>query len=537
MRLRGILRPLLLLLILGAVPMEALFLTRLSLIRTVHEAYPYVGLDRDGELLCYDVERVERNGRLTHVFHHLDAERRVVDTITPPPDLVTLGAWGWPYGSVPSLEPRFLRQGTTPARTGILEVLANDLNRREARRRDLAPPATAPSYGSATPGGGDEQGRVREIFVVTNAAALERFKPMPLHWQAEEGRLVCRETASGRVLAGIGPDGYARGESAAQGESFVAIGPSITLGTYMPDGPWPGFALLEGDRRIVALLAPAVPPAESVPADSVEPLELAVETRPIHPDAGAAWTEPPWIARTDDEVLILLTDGSLVGRIRLDAGEDVITTAGDRQSRGHYLAAAHGSRLPAPPPPDFVGISTSLMPSRPATKRIRMRLYRPGLPMVQREVVLEPTRPSEIIPADFAAALTLLRPFPLNAAASLSPLPRDSAASLRWWWRDPWLADGSYPGWLTLSLALAAFLAWRARKSARERCATVREARLWTTAVFLLGPIGFLWMRLVLPRVPVEPLGNARRAVDLDASPSADAPWPEPRPEGIEVFS
>ena len=99
------------------------------------------------------------------------------------------------------------------------------------------------------------------------------------------------------------------------------------------------------------------------------------------------------------------------------------------------------------------------------------------------------------------------------------------------------LARGrDYPGWLVASLALAAFCAWRARRAARERCATLREVRFWTATIFLLGPVGLLWMRFVLPRVPAEAVGKARRAVDLDASPSTGEPWPEPARDGVEVF-
>ena len=114
---------------------------------------------------------------------------------------------------------------------GCPSTLANFLNRREALRRDLTPP----------------------VFVTTGGKAPENLKPMPLHWQPEGGRLVSRETASGRVLAGIGPDGYTRGETAAEGEPFSKLGP------YTPDGPRPGCAILEGDRRILALLASATP--------------------------------------------------------------------------------------------------------------------------------------------------------------------------------------------------------------------------------------------------------------------------------------
>jgi hypothetical protein len=163
-----------------------------------------------------------------------------------------------------------------------------------------------------------------------------------------------------------------------------------------------------------------------------------------------------------------------------------------------------------------------------------LQLFRVGQPPVAHESTLEPTRASEWIPANLAASLAVVRPLPLAALSAASALTENWHD---WWWRDPWLAGGSYIGWLALSLALAALCAWRARRAARERCATTRGVLFWTAAVFLLGPLGLLWMRFVLPRVPVEAVGGARRAVNLDASPSTSTPWPEPKPQGIEVFA
>jgi hypothetical protein len=362
----------------------------------------------------------------------------------------------------------------------------------------------------------------------------------PIEWKVEEGRLVCRETASGRVVAGLGPDGYARGEHADEGERFgrIAVGP-----IRMPTGAstaadWVPLFLFDRDARKIHVISVAKEEG-TLPSDSVEPVALTIETRPLHPFQ-AAETEIatwPYASIVDRHVLVFLEDGSVVVDFEIEPNEGAAWVSNalvvhSEGQPGMYVMTAERRR---PPFPAAVGLQTGLHPCAAGTERRRLRLFRPGQPDVVHDVVLTPTRPAEVALANLTAAFALLRPPPLAVASALSPLAT-SRQEPWWWWRDVWLAGGSYPGWLVASLALAAFCGWRARRAARERCATIREVRFWTAAVFLLGPLGLLWMRFVLPRVPVESVGGARRAVNLDASPSTGAPWPDPEPQGIEVF-
>jgi hypothetical protein len=526
MRLRRLVHAVLLLALLVAVTFESVAWLRIPLEGMVHWAYPSVALDREGRLAYYDHERVEEE----HIYRLLDGKRNVLETRA----FQALDSYGivgerWvspaPFRAFQFDQPRFLfdRRARTGTPTDVsspepLESVARDLNRREATRRGIFQSSVRELYVMSLPGGGE---------------AVQSNLPM-VEWAVDDGRLVCRRieprSPNGLVVAGVGPDGYVVGEAGAHGAAFRDIAGCAKHG----DSWW----LIERrPRRLVVL---DITSDGEVPRASLEPIPLSVDVRPLHDLENGIRDErggPCWIARLEGrEHLLLLGDGTVFGRFMLDPGEWIARTVG----------AESLTPEPGPGPGNYwqlgvsiniaeatVGIETFRFPARPDTERRRLHLYRPGQPPIVHDVTLEPARMSEWLPANAAAALSLLRPAALNVLSAGSRL---NTAWHNWWWRDPWLADGSYPGWLALSLALAGLCAWRARRSARERCATVRAVRFWTAAVLLLGPLGLLWMRLVLPRVPVEAVGGARRAVDLDASPSTDAPWPQPKPQGIEVF-
>ena len=501
-------RSLLLLLLLGALLLEGLSLLRAPLIEALHRAYPAVGVTIGGDVVYYDGYERERPYGRTEIVRELDTARN-------PDALLAKGAAGALAG---------LAFTGTGARGSDLDFDYARFLRAYARSR-------VPRSVPLTPIEQLVRETLGSIEATRRLSHDHSWSKMPVVWRVENDRLVCREVATRRVLAGLGPDGYATGEKADAGERFgpIAAGP---LSTRKAADRWEWVFLDWDNRRILAVSMPGEQAAEgSLAAESTEPVALKLEVRPLHALAGAAPTDRmPFCAITGGRALAFLGDGSVIAEIELEPGEQVLSTTGGLLVRADvtpdYFGGLPSSRL------NGFGIETAFFLTHPADQRRRLRSYWPGQPEVVRDIFLTPTRPSEVFLANLAAAPALLRPLPLVLASAVSPL-----GTGRWWWRDPWLAGGSYVGWLLASLAFAAFLAWRARRAARERCATVREVRFWTTAVFLLGPLGFLWMKLVLPRVPVEAVGGAWRAVHLDASPSTAAPWPDPKPLGIEVFS
>jgi hypothetical protein len=519
---RRIVRHALLLALLGALGVEGIAWVRVPLAEFVHLAYPRVALLDDGAIVNYDQEESSTNGQTVVTTYYLDEDRHVIGTVGR--GKVALVGQRWRSAArvraFTFVHPGFLlrtrigsalREFDLAVPVGPLDALARDLNVRETERR-------------------------RPIGLGGNAGREARLVYPPpnlkLEWGAAAGRLVCREVASGRVLAGLGPDGFVRGDRGAEGERFGDLaGCAVTS-----KGGAAEYVMLESDTRRLAVVG--VPEGKFAPPDSIETLDLAVEMRPLRPlDASDDGTREAiaWIALLDNEHVLFFGDGAVFGRFALGPDEWI-----HGASKVRPLNVVRGSWdweddvRKQPTSRMVVGVEAFEGPVPPDMERRRLRLFRPGQEPIEHDVTLEPARASEYLPANVAASLALLRPFPLSIASAASELP---ARWHGWWWRDPWLAGGRYQGWLVASLALAAFCGWRARRAARQRCATVREVRFWTAAVFLLGPVGLLWMRFVLPRVPVEAVGQARRAVNLDSSPSTDAPWPDPKPLGIEVFS
>jgi hypothetical protein len=539
---RRIVRSLLLLGLVGALCLEGIVWLRVPLTDLVHRAYPRTAISRDGDVVYYDHEPVRDNGQTAdtfHIFHFLDERRGLLETRREPvlDNVALTGHVWWSRAARKRFDfdqPRFfidawLRRDfpRMSVGTGPLESLASAFNQQERTRRKLGP----------EPG--------NEVIVFDSVSGpgwgVELPRRPPIVWEVEAGRLVCREISSGRVLAGVGPDGFVAGESGGAARFGELLGyrsgdillPATTSPLAVAPRSRSTWSMIDMDsRRLVVLMAAT---DTNVAADSPEPLKIDVEMHSLHPWAGGddkARKVTASLARIDGEHVLLFDDGAVFARFSLEPDERVVGMTGARP-----LVEVSGSTYWQPDCPLErlqVGVETKLGLAAPGTERRRFRLFRPGQAPVERDVTLTPSRASEILPATLAASLALLRPFGLNAASAASALPERWDD---WWWRDPWLADGRQAGWLSLSLALAAFCAWRARRAARERCATVREVQFWTTAVLLLGPVGLLWMRFVLPRVPVEAVGGARRAVNLDASPSTAAPWPEPKPLGIEVLS
>ncbi len=520
-------RALLLLLLLGTLLLEALVWLRTPLRSALHRAYPEIGLDPKGEVFHYDVER--RDHRL-HAVEILAADRRILETLAGQPDKLLAERLAFTASRGPAFrhrdfdKPRFLELKPYPGAAGSstpspLEILvAGRLNFFEGVRRGM---------GSR---------------VQSNRIVLLGGKPphLPVRWAVENDRLVCRETATGKVVAGFGPDGYTRGEGGGEGAPFgpLATGP---IQVTQRSGDTLRFLLLpEAEKRVIRLSIAGEQLREGdTPFDSPEPLALEVEVRPLQPiEAGASESrEMPYAALRNGRLLLFRADGSVIAEIRMEPGETIASIQGARyvDDRGWFEEAYSTSGHGPGPAHAVIVLQTLPAATHPADERVRLRLFRAGEPPVTHDVHLEPARPSERFFANLAASLALLRPAPLALASALAPLP-ENVSELRWW-REPWLSGGRYWSWLLASLALAAACGWRARRTARERCRSMRDMHAWTAAVLLLGPLGLFWMRLVLPRVPVAAVGGARRAVDLDASPSSAAPWPAPQPLGIEVIA
>jgi hypothetical protein len=192
---------------------------------------------------------------------------------------------------------------------------------------------------------------------------------------------------------------------------------------------------------------------------------------------------------------------------------------------------------PASPEDLRAGIVTRLRPPHPALATYRVRFLQGEHAPLVRDIPVRPETPLEYTIAGFGGLVALLRPLPLVCASYVADAPRDFEAMASWWWLDPWFSGQRMTGWLVAALVLTALLAWWARRQALRRCATTRAVHFWTAVAVLLGPLGVIWMRLTVPWAVVEPVGDGVRAVNRDATPQNDAPWPAPAPVGTEVFA
>jgi len=479
-----VVRRILLLALLGALLLEALAWLRLPLLELLDVVYPRVGLSRDGEVIWYDVDEFVRR--------RLDADRNVIATWRrgdPPPRPLE---WA-PLFRVSRFsprahafdKPRFYDESGIWDRTP-LELVAWSLNQAEQDPR-------------------------RAVGRMT-------------HWRAENGRLVCRRTIDprGPVVSSIGPDGFHRDDRAAPFGKVERVGSSL----LSRPGPRSEL-LLESGTRLVQIALEAEAEREDVPAT------YTVTVRPLRPATVEDREERLYAGVVDGALLAFTGNGEVVVRHPL-APEESIRGIGGASFFGEFPRGITLVQLePVPLSEARVTLETAAGAVHPAERHSRLYLFRPGQAPVVQEVTLVPTRASEVVVANAAAALALLRPPLLNLASAVSAPPAEPEA---WWWRNPMLAGGRDLGWLLASLALAVACALRARRNARERCATGRAVSFWTAAAALLGPLGLLWMRLVLPRVPVEAVGAGRRAVNLERAPAAAEPWPAPAPLATDVF-
>ena len=243
------------------------------------------------------------------------------------------------------------------------------------------------------------------------------------------------------------------------------------------------------------------------------------------------------VIETDTERLLVDETGRILARAeRTDDEASALVSPGIGSTGGQMRLS--WAKQSEPVPFDQVGAAVLIMPRPvdPLVVRLRFQLLRAGQPAEIVETHLEPVTTWERILAGIALLPEFFRPLPLCVASMAAAPPGTWEECNAWWLLTPSLAGGSRSGLLALIALVSAAAAWVAWRWGRVRCATVGQARFWALAVFLVGPIGLLWMRLVLPHVRTEPVGGARRAVNLDSSPSTEAPWPAPVSTGVEVI-
>ena len=328
-------------------------------------------------------------------------------------------------------------------------------------------------------------------------------------WSFQDGLFLCQRGAALGVEAWVGPDGFHQGEPADETARFPA---EATLFAYATSrGPWVATVLGSSDSYVLRLDDdPAVP--------SLEPVRLDVERRPFAPYEGALSGPPAVVVDGRSYWLLDETHGLLAPRPLAD--DEYVP------SRTYRYASA------APPG----GFQTWLVPQHPTKYGARLRYFDGSGEEWVGEARLEPVTLKEKLPAWGMGILGALRPPVLNGWAFLSEGPRTRGDMNGWWWRDPFFSSRSYPGWFLASLALGAAVALLAWRSARLRLPTRAAQITRVAAVFLLGPLGLLWMRLAIGRTAVLSVGGGKRAVDLESTPDNDAPWPTPDAKGTEVF-
>jgi len=355
----------------------------------------------------------------------------------------------------------------------------------------------------------------------------------PIVWRYEDGRFLCRHRQQLEVLAGFGRGGFLVGPKAEEGAPFDEPDQFLQWGAAV-------FQCVT--EQHVIIMKP--PPVDRIPRDSLDPVRVEISTKSLAVSSRNAWPERLADARlvvTGDQMLWVDQTGDVLFRIewlppkehfrgsfsiREFKKEETTPAARKEAARRFFLVRG---------PPVGHAVSSDLEPVHPARYTVRMRVFRPDHPMLLKDIEVRPERGSEHAAAMLRGAVTLPLPIPVAVASYFSAQPRTWDDLYAWNVSDPFFAGGTSIGWLLASLALACACAWYARKQARMRCATERAVRLWMAATFLLGPLGLVWMRFVLGRETIEPIGGARRAVDLDASPATAEPWPEPLPTGTEV--
>jgi len=315
----------------------------------------------------------------------------------------------------------------------------------------------------------------------------------PIYWVEHEDRIVCIDIRSRDVVEdpGIG---------FSPGADFTAIDYALRLPLLRYRG-----ILDVGDGSLSFLSVTAM--RGEIPGDSPAPVEVTLQPLGIRGAVVAAGRDGALVAQGQTLVL-LQADGTIAAASEWEPGEDLYA----------MRSSSAGN-----------GMVTTLGAVSPTGARLRLRLVSPGNETIVRDIEMRPITGFERTVAFITGLFAVARPLPLNVVSAFSDPPRTVEELCRWWWRDPYFAGGSF-AWLAASIAVALLCGWRTRVRARVR--SPQHIAFWTFAGILLGPLGLLWMHLVIGRVKVETVDGRSYAVNVE-----EAPWPEPAPRGTEVFA
>lgn len=364
-------------------------------------------------------------------------------------------------------------------------------------------------------------------------------------WRLAGGRIVAEVAARG-ATGSIGPDGWLDGPPPAGAPRFGTL---MFLRTVESEGPTPAetrsvralfvdldaraIVILRTQRRLDEFTSPRRPDAPVFPwaafGVAVEQVPLG-GTGPIRTLGSVAyeWSQP-LVVGVGDEMVAFTSEGRILGRapwdganespIKVESGAFMVTRRPETDAEPVVVATSRGG-------PTVIGAD------------IRFRIFADGKPVLVADAPLVPVTTGERVVANIRRGIAVVRPPVLALASFAAPAPRTYGELLSAWLLDPLYAGQSEPLTLVLCLALGALCALRARAQAKLRCPAPRDVAAWTAAAFALGPVGLVWMRLVVPKHAIEPCAcGRRRAVSVEACPACGATWPGPAPTGIEVLA
>ena len=504
MKTRKFIQSALLLVLVAALTLEAALWMRAIGASWVQEAYPYVGVDGDGSPVYWRQWYREVRGRSSGYLRLYDENREVIREID----------YAQPGTEVGAVVP----QVTASA------VLAN---RGAPWERFDDPPVIIESTRGHTAWRGERSWIEEVLFSLQVAQTRRSDRGAALYWSFENGRFYCQRRPGDETVAVLGAEGLGESSPPFGRMRFVK-----TLPHDEPDGSQSIHRHLLLDLDALALVD------LTILSDGPRvPNRIFVKRRPLREPASLDGTTESLtgVIETDAEWLLADETGRILARAARRGDETLaeVFTPGFGSRGGRTAWYWSKSSRPVPLSEVSRAVLTTPRPVDPLVVRQRFHLLRAGRLAKVVETRLEPVTTWERILAGIALAPEFVRPLPL-CVASMAAAPPDTWEECNsWWLLTPSMADGKRSGLLALVVLVSAIAAWVAWRWGRARCATVGQARLWAVAVFVLGPMGLLWMRLVLPRVRVETVGGARRAVNLDASPSSGEPWPEPVSTGI----